>query len=165
MGRNAKPIDLHLVNGNKNRLTKKEIEERKKREKEINFKADKIKPPKWLSNDSKKVFRQLVKEFEHNEMLKNVDVHHLALFADAFVNYIKCSEIIEQDGLMIEHTNKAGETNKVPHPLLTKKKQLFEQLNKIMGEFGLSPASRAKLAIPSKIEQVNDKLSMFGDKL
>jgi len=165
MGRHAKPVDLQLVDGNKNKMTKEEIDKRKKAEEAINFKSDKVKPPTWLSDDAKKVFRKLVKEYEHNEMLVNVDVHALAMFSDAYINYIQCCEIIDKEGLMIEQTNKAGATNSVPHPLLTKKKQLFEQLNKIMGEFGLSPSSRAKLAIPSQIEKVNDKLSLFGDNL
>ena len=44
---------------------------------------------------------------------------------------------------------KATETNKVPHPLLTKKKQLHEQMKALAVEFGLTPSARAKIVIPN----------------
>ena len=46
-------------------------------------------------------------------------------------------------GLLVEYTNKAAETNKVPHPLLTKKKQLHEQMKAIGVDFGFTPSARA----------------------
>ncbi|WP_198962479.1 phage terminase small subunit P27 family, partial [Geobacillus sp. FJAT-46040] len=83
-------------------------------------------------------------------LVTNVDVNALALYCDAYANYVKCSQIIEEEGLMVEYTNKAAETNKVPHPLLTKKKQLHEQMKSLAVEFGLTPSSRAKLALPKE---------------
>ncbi|HHB2032762.1 TPA: P27 family phage terminase small subunit, partial [Bacillus cereus] len=38
---------------------------------------------------------------------------------------------------------------KVPHPLLTKKKQLHEQMKALAVEFGLTPSARAKIVIPN----------------
>lgn len=148
MPRKAMPIALHLIDGNKNRLTKAEIEARKTAEERLQPKADKVKPPSWLSKEAKKVFKQIAKELEHTKLITNVDIHALALWCDAYVNYINCTKIIEQEGLMVEYTNKAAETNKVAHPLMTKKKQLAEQMRALASEFGLTPAARAKLAIP-----------------
>lgn len=166
MGRNAKPLQLHLLEGNKNRLTKKEIEKRQELEKSIVFKDDNIKPPSWLNKEARKQFKRVVDEFKSNDLLKNVDVHSIALFCDAYADYIECSRLIQEEGLMVEYTNKAAETNKVPHPLLTKKKQLFEQMQKFMSEFGLSPIARARLTIPrddgdDKPKTAKEK--MFGD--
>ena len=45
----------------------------------------------------------------------------LATYCDAYSDYVECTKIIRQEGLLVEYTNKAAETNKVPHPLLTKK--------------------------------------------
>src|SRR5690606_2563309 len=148
MPRKAMPIALHLIDGNKNRLTKAEIEARKAAEQRLRPKDDKVRAPTWLSKEAKKVFNQLVKELADTKLLTNVDVHILALWCDAYVDYINCTKIIEQEGLMVEYTNKAAETNKVAHPLMTKKKQLAEQMRALASEFGLTPAARAKLAIP-----------------
>ena len=55
----------------------------------------------------------------------------------------------------VEYTNKAAETNKVPHPLLTKKKQLHEQMKALAVEFGLTPSARAKIVIPNRKQGQN----------
>ncbi|WP_031405284.1 phage terminase small subunit P27 family [Geobacillus vulcani] len=167
MGRNAKPIHLHLLEGNKNRLTKKEIEQRLETEKRLKPKKDKIKPPSWLDDVAKKEFKRIAKELMELDLLTNVDVNALAAYCDAYSDYVKCTQIIQEEGLMVEYTNKAAETNKVPHPLLTKKKQLYEQMRSIASEFGLSPAARAKLAIPKSEEhqQKSEEEQLFGDAL
>ena len=66
----------------------------------------------------------------------------------------------------MEYTNKAAETNKVPHPLLTKKKQLHDQMRSLVLEFGLTPSSRARLAMP-KVEKSerSEEEELFGDCL
>jgi P27 family predicted phage terminase small subunit len=152
MGRNAKPIQLHLLEGNKNRLTKEEIEQRLEAEKKLQPKKDKIKPPAWLDPIAKKEFKRIAGELMELDLLTNIDVNALAAYCDAYSDYIKCTKIIQEEGLMVEYTNKAAETNKVPHPLLTKKKQLHEQMRSLASEFGLTPSARAKIAIPKKEE-------------
>lgn len=165
MGRAAKPIQLHLLEGNKNRLTKAEIDKRKKAEEQLNFKADKIKPPTWLRKEARKYFNRLVKEFEGLNLLKNVDVDMIALYCDALLDYITFTKIIEEEGVQIEHTNKAGETNRVPHPLLTKKQHAFQQMNRIAGDFGLSPVARAKLALNMQVDDKEGESNPFADRL
>lgn len=161
MGRNAVPISLHLVNNNAGHKTKKEINERLQREQAMKPKKDDIKPPKWLRPESKKVFKRIANELIELDLLTNVDVDQLATYCDAYIEYVECTKIIDEEGLMVEYTNKAAETNKVPHPLLTKKKALFEQMHKIAGEFGLTTRARASLAIPKRIEEVDPNADLF----
>lgn len=164
MGRKAKPITLHVLQGNPNRLTKKEIEARKQAEEKLKPKTDKVKAPKWLSKEAKKEFNRIAKELQEIGLITNVDIDMLAAYCDAYVEYQRCTKIIEEEGLMVEYTNKAAETNKVPHPLLTKKKQLFEQMKSIAGEFGLTPSARAKIAIPKQENKEPSELErLFGD--
>lgn len=164
MGRQAKPTQLHLLEGNKSHLTKAEIDKRQKAEESMTFKSDAIKAPSWLNDDAKKIFRKLVRDFESTELLVNVDVYALAFFCDSYSDYIRFTQIILKEGDQLEHTNKAGETNKVPHPLLTKKKQAFEQCMKVMGEFGLSPSSRTKI-IQSLDKGEDESENPFGERL
>jgi P27 family predicted phage terminase small subunit len=164
VGRKAIPIELQLINGNKNRLTKSEIEARRSAEQRLKPKADRIRPPAWLSPVAKREFKRIVKEMDGLEVLTNVDVNVLALYCDAYAAYVDCTRIIEDEGLMVEYTNKAAETNKVPHPLLTKKKQLAEQMKALATEMGLTPASRAKLAMPRQDEKEPTEFErLFGD--
>ncbi|AEH46782.1 phage terminase small subunit P27 family [Parageobacillus thermoglucosidasius] len=164
MGRKAMPIQLHLLQGNKSRLTKKEIEQRMEAEERLKPKADKVKPPSWLDPLAKKEFKRIVSELSELGLITNVDIVALATYCDAYSDYVKCTKLIQEEGMMVEYTNKAAETNKVPHPLLTKKKQLFEQMKAVASEFGLSPSARAKLAMPKKEEkEPTPEEKLFGD--
>lgn len=164
MGRKAKPVALHLLQGNKAHLTKGEIDKRLQAEQQFAVATDKIKPPKWLDDTGKKEFKRIVKEMAQTGILTNIDVDMLALYCDALSQYIECSETIRQEGIMVEYTNKAAETNKVPHPLLSKKKQLFEQMKALASEFGFTPAARAKIAIPKQEQKEETKFDrLFGD--
>lgn len=163
MGKKAKPIDLLLIEGKKH-LTKKEIEERKAREQAIKPRAEKITVPNWLCEIATEEFNRQVDLLKEVELITEADIMQLATYCDAYANYIKCTEIINQEGFMIKHTNKSGETNKVSHPLLTKKKQLFEQMKAMAIEFGLTPSSRAKIALPKQEEkEPNEFERLFGD--
>lgn len=148
MGRNAKPIHLQLLEGNKPHMSNSEIDKRKEAEESLQFRDDQIVPPSWLKGkELLELFNNMVKEFEGLGLLKNVDVIALALLTDALYDYIRFTRIINREGYMIEQTNKANATNKVPHPLLTKKNAAFTQINKLMGDFGLTPVARARLAM------------------
>ncbi|WAH44514.1 phage terminase small subunit P27 family [Alicyclobacillus fastidiosus] len=166
LGRKAIPVHLQLLNGNKSRLTKKEIEQRAMAEKSLRPRADNIRPPTWLDSVAKKEFKRIAKELQELELLTNVDVNALAAYCDAYADYVECTRIIREEGLLVEYTNKAAETNKVPHPLLTKKKQLHDQMRSLSLEFGLTPSSRAKLAMP-KVEKSerSEEEELFGDSL
>jgi P27 family predicted phage terminase small subunit len=52
--------------------------------------------------------------------------------------------------ISVEYTNQSAETNKVPHPPMTKKKQLHEQMKSTATEFGLTASARAKLSMPKQ---------------
>ncbi|PEA24593.1 phage terminase small subunit P27 family [Bacillus cereus] len=149
MGRKAKPINLHVLEGNTNRLTKAEIERRLDAEKQLQAKKDKVTPPEWLDPVAKKEFERIASELLELDIITNVDVNALATYCDAYSDYVGCTKIIQEEGLLVEYTNKAAETNKVPHPLLTKKKQLHEQMKALAVEFGLTPSARAKIVMPS----------------
>ncbi|WAH39171.1 phage terminase small subunit P27 family [Alicyclobacillus dauci] len=166
MGRKAIPVHLQLLNGNKNRLTKSEIEKRVEAERSLRPRDDNIKPPPWLNSLAKKEFKRIAKELHDLDLITNIDVNALAAYCDAYADYVECTRIIRSEGLLVEYTNKAAETNKVPHPLLTKKKQLHEQMRSLALEFGLTPSSRAKLAMPKQDgKSKTEEEELFGDRL
>ena len=59
MGRKAKPIHLHILEGNTNRLTKEEMKQRLESEKRWKAKSDKVRPPTWLDSVAKKEFKRI----------------------------------------------------------------------------------------------------------
>ncbi|WP_371017394.1 phage terminase small subunit P27 family [Pseudalkalibacillus sp. JSM 102089] len=163
MPRPAKPVQLHLLEGNPNRISKEKLDKRKEAEESMTFKSDNLKAPTWLDKEAKKIFNKLIKEFIAAGILVNVDVHGLALYCDAYSDYIRYTNTIAEQGDQIEQTNKMGATNMIPHPLLTKKKQAFDQMNKVAGDFGLSPVARARLAV--NLQKDEDDGNPFSDRL
>ena len=165
MGRRAKSIHLHLMDGNTSKKTKEEIERRKAAEESLKTGADKVKPPQWLCREGKKEFRRLTKQLLEVDMVTNLDVDMLAKYCKELVLYRQTVAIIEAEGLLVEHTNKSGATNTVQHPLLPAKKAMFDTCYKLAQDFGFTPSARAKIAIhkqkdetePTEFEQ------KFGD--
>ncbi len=95
MGRNAKSIALHLAQGNPNRLTKAEIEARKKSEIKLGKAAlDKVKPPPIIKNDVVAYghWKQLLKEYKEAaangiELLTSSDIGMLVLYCKTYADY------------------------------------------------------------------------------
>lgn len=149
VGRKSQPINVIKMRGNKH-LTKAEIEARQAAENRIKPQANRIRPPTWLPSEGKREFKRIIKEMKDLDVLTNVDVDALAVYCDAYVTYIECTRIVEAEGLQIKHVNKAGAENMVPHPMLSKKRQLADQMKALATEMGLTPSSRSRIAMPKE---------------
>ena len=154
MGRKAKPIDL-IVMGGKSHKTKSEIIARKERE--IHPNTDSVKCPNWLCDVAKEEWNRIEKDLIELGLLTNIDVNQLAIYCDSYAKYIKASQEIEKNGLVVEHTNKMGATNLVTNPYVQIATKYAELVKKFCSEFGLTPSSRAKIAIPKIENDSNDK--------
>lgn len=163
MGKQASPMSLQVLKNNSNRYTKSQINARKKAENSLKIAKNKLKPPKWLGEIATAEFRYIVKETQDIELLTNLDVHNLALYCNVYEQYILMSARIAQDGFIVE-ANKSSETVIASHPLLLRQHQLMDQLRKLQGDLGLSPSSRAKMAImKAEINQPKDSVEeRFG---
>lgn len=165
MSRYHKPAHLQLLEGNKGKKSKEELENMIEAEKSLQLKADNIKPSSWLSPEGKKVFKRVVAEFAHTELLVNLDTFALEMFADAYADYVQYTNIIKQEGVMVMYTNKGDNTNEVPHPLIGKKSQAFQQMDKMMGKIGLSPADRGKLISTLLSNPKDEEANRFSDRV
>lgn len=162
-GRRAMPIDLLLINGNKNKLTKSEIDQRKKAEAKIKPSTDKVRPPSWLSAAGKREFRKLVMELQQTELITNVDVNQLAAYCRVYERYVELQagtpavdeigdpKLDEEGNPIIEYNEKAIDT-------------YLKHLKTLAVEFGLTPSARAKIAMPKKEEkEKSTEEQMFGE--
>lgn len=95
MGRNGKPIDLHLAAGNPNRLTKEQIRQRKDGEIKLGkSELDKLKPPEFVKNDTIAYthWKQCMKEYkaaaeQDINLLSSSDVGVLAMYCKTYAEY------------------------------------------------------------------------------
>lgn len=152
----ARPISLSVIEGKKQKRSNEEIRRRKENEKALKVAKDKLKPPSWLGKIAKKEFKYIVDETQSIELLTNLDVHTLAVYSNVYEQYVICNQRLLEDGIIVE-ANKASETVTAAHPLFVKQAQLFDQLRKMQTDLGLSPSSRAKLALHAALTSDKSK--------
>lgn len=142
----AKPINLQIFKENTAKMSKTDIEKRKKAEEALKVAKNRLKPPWWLGDIAAREFRYIVKETKDIDLLTNLDVHTLALYCNVYQQYVLMTERIAQDGIMVD-ANKSSETVIASHPLFIRQHQLMDQMRKLQGDLGLTPSSRARMAL------------------
>lgn len=138
MPQTAKSSLIHLMEGNPNNITKKELHKRKKNEDKLTLPRDKLIPPSWLTATGAKEFNRIVEMMEPTQLLTNGDVNTLALYCDTLADYHSFDRKIKQKGYMMK-----GRVN----PFIREKRNSAQLLDKLANELGLTPGSRASLAI------------------
>jgi phage terminase small subunit len=92
VGRNAKPIDLIMADGNKRHLTKAEIEHRKNTE--IRFGNDKLVCPKHIKNDkiAYAKWKELIRLYKDFDFVASGDIGMLGRYCMAYSEYMDLLE-------------------------------------------------------------------------
>lgn len=173
--RHAVPIHV-LIEENKPHRSKEWIEKRKKNEEALKAGTDKIKPPTWLSYRGKKIFDQLAEELLTVNIINNLDVYTLAILSDSIDKYSRDGREIKrlqkECNTYIKHCDdhekileKTIEVNKLIDRLIKGQLRLADNIRKYAIEFGLTPQSRARLAIPRETEgkETSEFDKIFGD--
>lgn len=169
MGNQAQPIDLQLIHGNKNRRTKAEIEKRKKAEEALKAAKDKLKPPTWLDKLAKKEFKYIVDQMSELDVLNNLDVHALAMYCDAYSNYVEITKLINETGLARRVVVDYTEDNEPIYELvmdkeaILRKKQFYHQVRQLGIQFGFTPSARAKMALAQAKAEIEKEDDDFED--
>lgn len=106
---------------------------------------DKYKPPSHFKKIGKDTWLRIWAILEDEEKADQNDPIAVEMIAYNYQLYNDMVRTIKRDGLTIEYTNKAKETNKLKHPLLSELPKTMDQLRKYLGELGLTGASRKRL--------------------
>lgn len=161
MGRKTQPLNL-IINNGRTHLTKQQIEARRKHE--INPNKDKIVCPDWLGEIAKDEWHKIVEDLKELDIITNLDVSALAVYCDAYENYVKATEQVQKLGLVVKHTNKAGASNVVTNPYVLIANKYAELMKKYLIEFGLTPSSRAAIAKKgAEADEPSELDKMFGE--
>ncbi|MBY9077267.1 P27 family phage terminase small subunit [Paenibacillus sp. HN-1] len=97
MGRNAKPIGLHIAEGNPNRLTREQLRQRQEGEVKLGkTELEKLKPPAFVKDDvvAFSHWKQCLKEYKEAakqdvNLLTSSDVGLLAMYCRTYSEYEK----------------------------------------------------------------------------
>lgn len=158
VGRNAKPIDLIMADGNKRHLTKAEIEHRKNTE--IRFGNNKLVCPKHIKNNKNAYakWKELIRLYKDFNFVASGDVGMLGRYCMAYSEYLDLIErraIINQLSINIEehyYIEKELKDAEVPEKRIEKMIEKYEFILSIGGLIALDKAINAKMDALVKME-------------
>ena len=104
----------------------------------------KLVPPEWLSATGKEKYQLLVQQLDAIPgLLADVDMDQLALYADAFAEFVDACALIQRDG-MVCVSEKGG---RYVHPAINIKSAAAKRMQQIGACFGMSPTTRDKIGM------------------
>lgn len=105
------------------------------------------KPPRWLRGaPAIRAWREMVSHVGILEVATVADIQALAMLCDVFSVYLRARDITDEEGLTWESYNEANGTRMLRmHPAVTIRNESWAQTVRMMQEFGMTPASRAKV--------------------
>lgn len=161
-GRPAKPIELHLLNGNKRHLTKAEIEQRKKSE--VKLGEHKLVCPSYVRQDKNayKKWKEIVKLYKDIDFVSSADVGLMARYCMAFSEYINLTEHRKVCATIRVDTENGEDVDMVKalegkySPRTAAK--MFEKIEYVFSVSGVLAVDKALNAKMSALVQMEDRL-------
>lgn len=163
-GRNAKPVSLHIAQGNPNRLTKAEIERRKEAEVKIGDTICdyKLECPTYVKNDTiaYEKWKELLKEYrkaEKNgiELISSTDIGMLARYCKTYSEY---QDLVNHrnriNNIDLDDYDEAAEELDEKYDKRTRN-DMFKKINYLLsvgGILGLDTAINKKMDMLIKME-------------
>ena len=137
------------------KIGKEKIKNRQEQEENIKLQRDNLErgAPKWLDEIAAEEYNRVVEEAGKIELLDNLDLSMLAVYADNYSRYQKSAEKIRDMGMTIE-TEKGGE---IISPYVVIADKAATQIQKCSAKLGLATTDRLKLIVPTKEPQKRNK--------
>lgn len=153
MSNRPKPVELRVLEGNagKRKLPTKEQRPNTKRCKPV--------APANLPQEAHILWRELVKLLDDMGVLTNADRRALEMLCRAYADYLAAREDIEKWGRVWETVTREGSTKLQRNPAIAIANEAHAQVVRLLIEFGLTPAARAKVGkTPDKSDPLGDYL-------
>lgn len=114
----------------------------------LSLAAEDVAPPRWLrlSPLARRAWRELVPLLRAMGVLTVPDVVALGLLCDALASYVTAKTVTRKEGSVYETVNEAGARMLRAHPIVAQGADASRFAKILLGEFGLTPAARAKVA-------------------
>ncbi|MBI5284958.1 MAG: phage terminase small subunit P27 family [Chloroflexi bacterium] len=99
--------------------------------------------PPHLQGEARKAWRQLGRKLLGCGLMTEIDGAALALYCQAWARWVDAERALEKYGVMVKSPN--GFPMQSPYLAIANK--AMEQMTKLLTEFGMSPSSRARVAV------------------
>ena len=139
MARTPKPVTMQSSH-----LTKEEVESRLEQEEKLKGNNDKVySAPRGMKKEVKNIYEFIVNELRHADILNNLDIELISTTAYAIFRMKDARKHLDTEGSVITDIN--GKMFKSPYVQVEKDYQGIFHTGCL--QLGLSPSSRAKLAL------------------
>ena len=134
------PPRLHLIRGNP---SKRPVKDAKKTAKKDEKGLPKI--PQHLGSQGKYWFRRMAEELNAEGIISQLDARALELLVEAYTEYRHHCDTLEVEGYTYRTETQSGDVLIKAHPAAIMKADAWKRLRAMLGEFGMTPASRSKV--------------------
>ena len=112
---------------------------------------DRISPPVTMNESLLPIWDKFVDELTRSRMITNVDVYALEALCIAYSRWTEANAKIQETGLLV----KTSKGLPAQTPYLDIANKAFEQMIKLMTEFGITPSSRTKVSTINAVAREN----------
>lgn len=116
--------------------------------------------PRHLNEHAKKEWRRVVKILMEIGLYTEVDRAALAMYCQAWGRWVEAEEMLVETGGEILASEETG--NFYQNPWYHVANKAWEQMRKVLAEFGLSPSSRSRLQVEQEARQMSLAEALFG---
>lgn len=144
-GRPRKIVDIST-----GKIGKKKRINRKIQEEKLRLERDQLESgaPAWLSPFAAVEYMRVVQEAGKVNLLDNLDLAVLAIYADNYDRYIGASRALQRQGLVI-----MGKHEEKPSPYIKIANDAAVQIQRCSTKLGLAATDRLKLIVPTQAEE------------
>jgi len=144
-GRKPYPYVVMDATNDKNRLTREQLESRKKNEPKID--SAKLRCPTYMTKEAKKEWRRIVKLYRELDrpVMTDLDVNALEIYCEAVVTYRKAMQKVRETAEVIASKSDPNKPRK--NPWLTVANEAAAQVKKYGEILLLDPVSRARAGL------------------
>lgn len=116
--------------------------------------------PRHLGKEARKEWTRVSRILHRAGLLTQLDRAALALYCTAYERWVEAEMMIRKHGLLTESPN----GHWVQNPYLAISNKSLDQLKRLAGELGLTPAARSTIKTPHEHEDSDEDEQMFGPK-
>lgn len=109
-------------------------------------------PPSWLDREAKKEWKRVIQKLTEDDSIKECDLSALEGYCQSYSRWKKAEQVLQKEGLTFTTPN--GYWQQRPEVSIANK--ALAEVRAFCKEFGLTPASRARIEKNIGAEQNNE---------
>lgn len=141
------------------KIGKEKIKERQAQEKELKLDKLDLLAPGYLTKVGRTEFTRVVEEAKKIDILDNLDLSVLGIYANAYSQYVEITQELQQTD---KATRYVTGDNKIS-PLINAQDKVIKQIMSCSSKLGLATTDRLKLIVPQKEETTDNKYLRYLD--